>query len=55
MRIIQKQGAMVRPCILVMVGVEGLAFFKNGLRPFRIYHVVFKGTSQFLIFVFFLV
>jgi len=33
---------MVRPCILVMVGVEGFALCKENLCPFHNHYAVFK-------------
>ncbi len=39
---IQKQGIMVKPCISVVVSVEGFALCKDGLHPFHSYHVVFE-------------
>ncbi len=50
-----KKGAMVRPCISVVVGIEGFALCKNNLHPFCSYHVVFKVVIQFSIFVLLLV
>jgi hypothetical protein len=49
MCIIQEQGAMVRPCILVVVVVESFALCKDDLCPFCNYYVVFKVTIQFSI------
>jgi hypothetical protein len=37
-----KQGTMVRPFILVMVNVEGFAFCKDNLCPFRNHYAIFE-------------
>jgi hypothetical protein len=55
MWVIQKQGVMVWPCILVVVNIERFAPCKDGLCPFRSHYVVLTATIQFLIFVLFLV
>jgi hypothetical protein len=39
-----KEGAMVRPFILVMVNIEGFALCKDNLWPFRNHYAIFEAT-----------
>jgi hypothetical protein len=50
-----KKGAMVKPCISIVVDVEGFALCKDDLRPFCSHHVVFEATVEYFISVSFLV
>jgi K+ transporter len=52
---LSKKSVMVRPCISVVVNIEGFALCKDSLCPFCDHHVVFEVVIQFLIFVLFLV
>ncbi len=55
MLVIQEQGVMVRPCILVVTAIEIFALYKDNLCPFHSHYVVFEATIQFSKFVLFLV
>jgi hypothetical protein len=50
-----KKGAMVKPCISVVVDVEGFTLRKDDLRPFHSHHAVFEAAVEFSISVSFLV
>jgi len=52
---IQKQGAMVRPCISIVVGIERFAMCKDGLCPFLNHYAIFEAIIQLSIDVLFLV
>ncbi len=51
----QKKGVMVKPCILVVVGVERFAPCKDDLCPFSNHYVIIETIFQFLISILFLV
>jgi hypothetical protein len=53
--IIQNQGAMVRPYILVVARIERFSPCKDVLRPFCNHYVVLKVAIKFSIFVLFFV
>ncbi len=52
---IQKQSAMVKPCISVMANIERFSLCKNNLRLFHSHHVIFEVAIQVSIFVLILV
>jgi len=53
--VIQEQGAMVRPLILVATAIEKFTLCKDGLCPFQCHYAVFEVIFQLSIFIIFLV